>query len=309
MDWRFLGSLSDARKSGCSGVYLIVHQGVFDRVVYVGVSNNVGRRMSEHYYNYLKGYRTIYNAGRDDDVYKYMSAYKIYNHTKYYKELANQGKIWASTTLNFGNPKNLLSKNQEFDSQWESILLDKYLPQLVVWALPFANYSYEKATVIESVIQTKLITSFDLRGFFNLKQLSILGKIEHPQLIKIPQRIDSPNLDPASQIVFNNLHASGGLKRANRIFSTQLNKEIKQREKKKKDWLALRQKKMSQYKNYGKPWTYEDLEKLRVMLVDFNMKPSEMVTYLERSSWSIHKRINDNDKLSMNKWRESLKWL
>ncbi len=66
---------------------------------------------------------------------------------------------------------------------------------------------------------------------------------------------------------------------------------------------------MSQYKNYGKPWTYEDLEKLRVMLVDFNMKPSEMVTYLERSSWSIHKRINDNDKLSMNKWRESLKWL
>ena len=68
MKWRFLGSLSEARKSGCSGVYLIVHQGVFDRVVYVGVSNNVGRRISEHYEGYLRGNRTIYNAGQNDDV-------------------------------------------------------------------------------------------------------------------------------------------------------------------------------------------------------------------------------------------------
>ncbi|TOG70983.1 hypothetical protein CGI95_25155, partial [Vibrio parahaemolyticus] len=77
---------------------------------------------------------------------------------------------------------NLLSEEQQFGFQWEDILLNKYLPQLVVWALPFADYTYEKATLIESVIQTKLVKAFDLRGFFNLKQISILGKIEKPDL-------------------------------------------------------------------------------------------------------------------------------
>lgn len=74
MEWRFLGSLSEARKSGCSGVYLIVHKGLFSRVVYVGVSCNVGRRITEHYDGYLRGNRTIYDAGHDEDVYRFMSA-------------------------------------------------------------------------------------------------------------------------------------------------------------------------------------------------------------------------------------------
>nr|WP_246875721.1 GIY-YIG nuclease family protein [Pantoea ananatis] len=54
MEWRFLGSILEARKSGCSGVYLIVHKGLFNRVVYVGVSCNVGRRINEHYEGYMR---------------------------------------------------------------------------------------------------------------------------------------------------------------------------------------------------------------------------------------------------------------
>ena len=309
MNWRFLGSLAEARKSGCSGVYLIVHQGIFERVVYVGVSNNIGRRISEHYEGYFRGNRTIYNAGCNDDVYKLMSAYKIHNHTKYYQELANQHKIWASTTVYLNSPINLLSEEQEFGFQWEDILLNKYLPQLVVWALPFADYTYEKATVIESVIQTKLIKAFDLRGFFNLKQISILGKIEQPDLTKISQCIDSPKLDSASQVIFNNLHTAGVPIEAHRIFSVQLDKEISQREKEKEARVALRQKKILRHENYGKPWTHEEQEKLRVMLVDFEMKPSQMASYLGRDPRAIAKRINDNDKLSLGKWRQNLKWL
>lgn len=309
MNWRFLGSLSDARKSGCSGVYLIVHQGIFERVVYVGVSNNVGRRISEHYDGYLRGNRTIYNAGRGDDVYKFMSTYRIYNHTKHYQKLANQYKIWASTTCNLSNPINLLSEKQEFGFQWEDILVNKYLPQLVVWALPFADYTYEKASVIESVIQTKLIKAFDLRGFFNLRQISILGKIEHPNLTKISQRIDSPKVDSASHVVLSNLHTSGFPIEAHRIFYMQLDNEICQREKVKGVRLAHKQKKIAQHKKHGKPWTHEDLEKLRVMLVDFEMKPYEMSAYLGRAPQAITKRIIYNDKFSMGKWRSSLKWL
>lgn len=309
MHWRFLGSLSEARKSGCSGVYLITHQGIFERVVYVGVSNNVGRRISEHYEGYLRGNRTIYNAGCNDDVYKFMSAYKIHNHIKHYQELANQYNIWASTTVDSSNPLNLLSEEQQFGFQWEDILLNKYLPQLVVWALPLADYTYEKATVIESVIQTKLIKAFDLRGFFNLKQISILGKIEQPYLTKISQCVDSPRLDSASQVIFNNLHTAGVPIEARRIFLVQLVKEISQREKKNEARAKLRQKKILRHKSYGKPWTYEDQEKLRVMLVDFEMKPSQIASYLGRDPRAITKRISDNDKLSQGKWRQNLKWL
>lgn len=309
MNWRFLGSLAEARKSGCSGVYLIVHQGVFERVVYVGVSNNVGRIISEHYESYLRGNRAIYNAGHNDDVYKFMSAYKIHNHIKYYQELANQYKIWASTTIDLSTPINLLSEKQQFGFQWEDILLNKYLPQLVVWALPLANYTYEKATKIESVIQTKLIKAFDLRGFFNLKQISILGKIERPSLTKISQCIESPKLDSASQVIFNNLHMAGVPIEAHRIFSVQLDKDISQRVKEKEVRLASRQKKIFRHENYGKPWTLKEQEKLRVMLVDFEMKPSQMASHLGRDPRAIAKRISDNDKLSQGKWRQDLKWL
>lgn len=309
MNWRFLGSLAEARKSGCSGVYLIVHQGVFERVVYVGVSNNVGRRISEHYESYLRGNRAIYNAGHNDDVYKFMSAYKIHNHIKHYQELANQYKIWASTTIDLSTPINLLSEKQQFGFQWEDILLNKYLPQLVVWALPLANYTYEKATKIESVIQTKLIKAFDIRGFFNLKQISILGKIEQPSLTKISQCIESPKLDSASQVIFNNLHIAGVPIEAHRIFAVQLDKEISQRVKEKEVRLASRQKKIFRHENYGKPWTLKEQEKLRVMLVDFEMKPSQMASHLGRDPRAIAKRISDNDKLSQGKWRQDLKWL
>jgi len=309
MNWRCLGSISDARNSGCSGVYLIVHQGAFERVVYVGVSNNIGRRISEHYEGYLRGNRTIYNAGGNDDVYSFMSAYNIRNHTKYYQELANKHHIWASTTVHFDCPRNLLSEEQEFSFRWEDILLNRYLPQLTVWALPFADYSYEKATLIESVIQTRLIKAFDLRGFFNLKQLSILGKIEHPNLTKISNSIGTPDVDSATKLVFNNLHYSHISSKVHDIFSVQLEKEITQREKVNQERLNARNQKIARYENYGKSWTQEDLEKLRVMLVDFNMKPSEMSVYLGRDSRAIAKRISDNDKLSMSKWRKGLKWL
>ena len=62
--------------------------------------------------------------------------------------------------------ENMLAKSQTFDTDWQSIALEKYIPQLVVWALPMAKYCYLNASRIESVIQSKLTKSFDLRGFF-----------------------------------------------------------------------------------------------------------------------------------------------
>ncbi|EKN3469499.1 GIY-YIG nuclease family protein [Yersinia enterocolitica] len=310
MEWRFLGSISDARKSGCSGVYLIVHQGIFNRVVYVGVSCNVGRRINEHYEGYLRGNRTIYNAGHNDDVYCLMSTYKIRNHIKYYQSLAKNYEIWGSTTLHFDSPKNILAKNQTFDATWESIAFEKYIPQLVVWALPMANYSYSNATKIESVIQSKLIKSFDLRGFFNAKDLSILGKIEKPYLEKIKYFIiDSPDVDAASKIIFNNLFSKEIDENFSKEFYSQFESEVFQREKETLRKREIRNHKISLYENHGKPWTLKEMEKLRVMLVDFDMSPTEISDYLGREPCSISKKIIENDKITNHKWRESVGWL
>ncbi|WP_419245966.1 GIY-YIG nuclease family protein [Serratia sp. NFX21] len=310
MEWRFLGSISDARKSGCSGVYLIVHQGLFNRVVYVGVSCNVGRRINEHFEGYLRGNRTIYNAGHNDDVYRFMSSYKIHNHIKYYKSLAKDYKIWASTTVHFDTPKNILAKNQDFDATWKSIAFETYIPQLKVWALPMANYCYSNATRIESVIQTKIIKAFDLRGFFNVKPLSILGKIEHPHLEKIRDFIiDSPDVDLASQLIFSNLYTKETDSNFSKEFFSQFESEISQRVNKNQKRREVWDYKISLYKNHGKPWTLKEMEKLRVMLVDFDLSPTEISDYLGREPRSISKKISENDKITNNKWRESVGWL
>ncbi len=310
MEWRFLGSISDARKSGCSGVYLIVHQGIFNRVVYVGVSCNVGRRINEHYEGYLRGNRTIYNAGHNDDVYRFMSTYKICNHTKHYQSLAKYYKIWASTTLYFDTPKNILANSQTFDTTWQSIAFEKYMPQLKVWALPMANYCYSDATKIESVIQSKLIKNFDLRGFFNVKYLSILGKIEHIHLEKTKFFIiDTPDVDLASQLIFSNLNAKKIDSNFSKEFLSQFESEIFQREKETQRRLAIKKNKISLYENHGKPWTLKEMEKLRVMLVDFDMSPAEISGYLGREPRTISKKIRENDKFSNHKWRESVRWL
>lgn len=310
MEWRFLGSISDARKSGCSGVYLIVHQGLFNRVVYVGVSSNVGRRINEHYEGYLRGNRTIYDAGRNDDVYRFMSTYKIHNHIKYYQNLAKKYNIWASTTLHFDSPENLLAKKQTFDATWQSIAFEKYIPQLVVWALPMANYCYTNATKIESVIQSKLVSSFHLKGFFNVEHLSILGKIENPFLEKIKFFIiDSPDVDPASKLIFSNLCVKAIDSNFNKEFLSQFESEFFQREQEIQKRRDNRNHKVSLYENYGKPWTLKEMEKLRVMLVDFDMNPTEISAYLGREPGAIAKKISENDKISNNKWRESVGWL
>lgn len=173
-----------------------------------------------------------------------------------------------------------------------------------------ANYCYSNATKIESVIQSKLIKSFDLRGFFNAKYLSILGKIEKPYLEKIKYFIiDSPDVDVASKLILSNLYVRKIDENFSKEFHSQFESEIFQREKETQRKRAIRNHKVSLYENYGKPWTLKEMEKLRVMLVDFDMSPTEISDYLGREPHSISKKISENDKITNHKWRESVGWL
>lgn len=309
MNWRFLGSIHDARNSGCSGVYMIVHRGKYDRVVYVGVSINVGRRISEHYEGYLRGNRTIYNVDKDEDVYSLMSVFFVRNHIKHYIQLAKESKIWASTTIHSYSPSNLLNKNQTFDREWQDIVSNKYLPNLVVWALPMADYTYEKATEIETVIQRRLIDTFDLRGFFNVKHISLLGKMEHPNLKKIPINILPPDIDEVSRLALNDMNLANPPSSAKSLAIKQLSSEIKKRDAISKVKRQKRKQILARYKNQGAKWTQEDLEKLRVMVADFDLSPTDISKFLDRHPTTIAKRIETNDKLSNRMWRENIKWL
>ncbi|WP_212747707.1 hypothetical protein, partial [Pseudoalteromonas sp. S326] len=89
MNWNCLGSLQEAKSSGCSGIFLIVEKVALHRLVYVGFSVNVGIRMREHYEVYLRGNRCIYNLDESEDVYSLMSSYLFHNHIKEYKNLSN----------------------------------------------------------------------------------------------------------------------------------------------------------------------------------------------------------------------------
>jgi hypothetical protein len=311
MNWRYLGNISEARTSGCSGVYMIIHKGKYDRIVYVGTSINVGTRMSQHYNGYLRGNRSIYRVKPTEDIYSLMSSVSLHNHIKFYKLLASQKRIWASTTIEKINPDNLLAPDQSFCENWKEFLEKIYLPQLCVWALPMPNFTHEKAAYIESAIQIKIIDTFDLRGFFNVRNISILGKIEYNhKLIKLERPFDNlPLVDNASRIVLGDINKFDISPTARIEANEQLKDFITQRAKQKKENSERRERLRTKYPNHGKPWTLEDLEILRVLLTEFNLKSSEIAIYLHRKAGTIAKKIEVNDKISGRRWREDIKWL
>ncbi|EIQ0741520.1 GIY-YIG nuclease family protein, partial [Escherichia coli] len=121
--------------------------------------------------------------------------------------------------------------------------------------------------------------------------------------------IDTPDLDPASQLIFSNLYNKKIDDNFCKEFRSQFKNEIFQRESETLRKRTDREHKVSLYENFGKPWTLKEMEKLRVMLVDFDLPPTEISEYLGREPRSISKKISENDKVTNYKWRESVGWL
>ena len=116
-------------------------------------------------------------------------------------------------------------------------------------------------------------------------------------------------MDAASQIIFNNFFSRKSDSNFNKEFFSQFEGEIFQRESETQRKRAIRGREVSLYENYGKPWTLKEMEKLRVMLVDFNMSPTEISECLGREPRTISKKIIENDKFTNYKWREDIAWL
>lgn len=323
-EWKNYSSIFDAVGCMSSGVYIIIHKGKQSRVVYVGVSNNIGRRMQQHIDAYLEGNHNIYNAGKDDDVYDWMSMFSSNNPWKEYKENAEKRLVWASTTLKRKSPTNLLATSQKFDSKWRDICNNKYLPCLGVSVIPMHFFQYKQAIEIESSIQKRLVSTFELNGIFNVEYISVLGKIEVPSVYFSEAKFsNSPPVDEVTKLVLKDLNSEFNSShiafKAREQLSGVINARVKEKQ------LAQRALRSEIYKSKNKDidqpqdkdidkpkdnkWTDCELEKLRVMLVDYNMTPLDISAYLDREPNSIAERIEYNDKISNRRWRSNSMWL
>ena len=264
--------------------------------------------MQQHLAGYIKGHRTIWKVKKSEDAYELMSSYCIRNYIKYFKDLAEINKVWASTTIDKIAAENLLMPKQEFSLEWREFLKDEFLPNIGVWALRINPYDAKKAVLIESAIQKRLVKVFELGGFFNKKDLSILGKIEfYGGLVRIREEmLNTPDLDEASRLVIESLGHKKIPETAFCIGRDQLSSVISFRSKKNEARRKAREVRLDKYPKHGSPWSSADLEKLRVMLVDFELSPKEMSVYLERESKAISLKIDQNDRRTNLDWRSDI---
>jgi len=311
MRWIDLGPISNCNYSTPGGVYLLVHRGKYNRVIYVGTSSYIAERCRQHYIGFLSGHRTIWRVTSDDDVYAFMSSWGLRNYITYFRKLARAKKLWASTTLDKNLPENLLLRPDSFDQDWKDWLHQQYLPRISVWALEFKNYDAQACMKIESAIQQRLVDAFKLGRFFNHKDYSILGKVEFNssfQRLKLPFS-NTPNLDEASKLIFESITDKKIPDRAIQLAGEQLSDVIRERNIARSErWKAIKARR-ARHTNHGKPWTRMDAEKLRVMLVEFDMNSKEIASYLSRTTKAVQIQIERNDKLSNRRWRSSIEFL
>lgn len=309
MRWIYLGGMKRAMNHNFGGVYLLVHEGFLNRVVYVGVSEFIGRRIFQHYQGFLRGNRSAWKVTDSEDLYFLMSSVGTKNYIKYFRGLALQGKVWASTTLDLVSPKNLLMPKQDFELSWREYVEDKYVPRLGVWALNVSPFDRRRSVLIESAIQQRLVSGFWLGRFFNHKDYSVLGKIErNSKMVRIKENIGNiPELDDASKVFLSSLSDSNLPELGVKLARAQLSPIIRIRDNQRKIRLAAIAAVKERYPRHGWEWGLVDEEKLRVMLVDFEMSVAEIAKELGRKPGSVRKRIDRNDKFTAGRWRQDIK--
>jgi|GEM_PF-497679 len=311
LKWSELGTLDRARNTPFGGVYLITWNGSFKRAVYVGTSTSIGRRLSQHYEAYLRGDRTIWRVKSDEDVYELMTSFHIRNYVTYFQRLARDRRVWASTALDTSSPKNLVAPKQEFDSDWRRYTREIYLPNLSVSALRLPNYDPAFAVGVESAIQTRLMRAFELGRFFNHKRYTPLGKVEiEGRMPKVKVSFDRlPDLDDASKLLLGSLDQSQIPNEVAALVQVQLHNVLERRLAAKEERRRRRKNQQGKHQRAGAAWTPAEQEKLRVMLVDFDLSPADMAPHIERPASAIALRIEKNDRLTHRRWRQNIKFL
>lgn len=159
--------------------YIYWYMGVKQRIVYVGTTVNFEQRWFEHAESMKRGNRTIWKVNPHQDIYELMSAKGYKDHFKYYKRLANEKLLWASTSVLKINPTNDLKEDENFQD-WYDYTCNEYMPNIHLWGCRMSE-RYEFATILESQIQRAFYTNYSIKSHINKPNMCWLGKIENTQ--------------------------------------------------------------------------------------------------------------------------------
>lgn len=283
-DWNYHGTLDDICSNNGKGVYILVHRGKPNRLIYVGTTNCFNRRLEQHRQGMLCGNRSVWRLNEDEDIYELMSHQGISDlgKYKYYVSLAKKGKLWASTTLDKGEIKNDLLNKDDFEMNWRSYVENSYIKRIDIWTCNMEE-SNEKIIQLESQIQRAFKNNFRIGSHIHSRGMCWLGKIEYLGYIynekfKFKRY---PDLDTNSIELLKNLTDCRVIKYSKQSY-------IKKREFKKEKLRLLR----LEYKYAGDRW--DPLENdIIYTCCNLGISVEDIaINYLQRSPSEVKKRID-----------------
>ncbi len=178
LKWIYGGTMLKPKIVVGGGVYVLIHHGFKERIIYVGTTTNFERRWTEHIESMRRGNRTVWRLDNNEDIYDLISSQGSRDYYKYYRELALNHKLWASTSVLKTSFSNELNEKDNFQENWFDYTVQSFQPNIHLWACPM-NERLEYATILESQIQRALKVNFKIGSHINKNNMSWLGKIEH----------------------------------------------------------------------------------------------------------------------------------
>ncbi|SDH83298.1 GIY-YIG nuclease family protein [Desulfosporosinus hippei] len=205
LKWISGGSLIKHKYVNGPGVYLLVHSGSVNRIIYVGTTINFENRWFEHAEGMKRGNRAIWRVRPDQDIYELMSHRGSKDYFKYYRKLALENKLWASTNVLRLNPKNDLNPEDNFNDSWFDYVVEEFMPRIMLWACRMDS-NYESATILESQIQKAISKYFNIGTHINKPDMNWLGKIENLSNANLFfEFLNYPNVDKTTHGLLQNL--------------------------------------------------------------------------------------------------------
>lgn len=279
LKWTFGGNLIKQRYVNGPGVYLLVHTSSVNRIIYVGTTNNFENRWFEHAEGMKRGNRAIWRVRPDQDIYELMSHRSSKDYFKYYRKLALENNLWASTNVLRLNPKNDLNAEDDFNDSWSNYVVEEFMPRITLWACRM-NFNYESATILESQVQKAISKYFSIGTHINKPGMNWLGKIENLANTKMLFNfLNYPDVDEITQGLLRNL-------------GSKVNAGIEWKRPKKIQKKIARQ----LYQFAYTEWIYKE-DAILTFLITRQASLVDMTTLLQRTPEEIQARIK-----WLNKW-------
>lgn len=196
--WQDRGHILEYRSRPiCKGVYLLVHKGLENRIIYVGQSaegEGIARRVDHFVAEVLRGRKTVWRPEGGSDIYDLMSE----RDNDWYLHLVRTGRLWIAD-----DGMKVELTREDFDQKWKAYVVHEYLRQLRVWCCEI-----DDSKNLESQIQYALCKYWSI-GYYNSRS-TFLGRLSVNASLRRSvcfQFGNIPNVDRETQRILADLFA------------------------------------------------------------------------------------------------------